>query len=259
MKAEAAEDAENDPTDDSAPVASLRGKGLTKAYRRRRVVDSVEVEVQRGEIVGLLGPNGAGKTTTFYLLMGLVTADAGCVFLGEHDITALPMHRRARLGLGYLPQETSIFRGLTVEQNLRAVLEMQGLTRDEQDAPVEQLLEEFGVAPLRRYRARQISGGEQRRVEVARALCLQPRFLLLDEPFLGVDPITVTEMQRIVRELKTRGLGVLITDHSVQDTLAITDRAYVMYEGKVLVQGTPAQIAASPLARRFYLGDRIRL
>jgi len=258
MRTETTEDAEQDPTHARADVESLRGEGLTKTYRQRRVVDGVEVEVRPGEIVGLLGPNGAGKTTTFCLLMGLITADTGRVLLGERDITALPMHQRARLGLAYLPQETSIFRGLTVEQNLRAVLEMQGLTREEQGARTVGLLEEFGVAHLRRHRARQISGGEQRRVEVARALCLQPRFLLLDEPFLGVDPITVTEMQRIVRELKARGLGVLITDHSVQDTLAITDRAYVIYEGKTLVHGSAAEVAASPLARRFYLGERFR-
>jgi lipopolysaccharide export system ATP-binding protein len=232
---------------------------LVRAYGRRRVVDGVGISVHPGEVVGLLGPNGAGKTTTFYLLTGLASTDAGSVYLDGRDITALPMHRRSRLGLGYLPQEASIFRKMTVEQNLLAMLEMLGLSRREQRQRVEQLLDEFAIGRIRGYKGYQISGGERRRVEVARALCLRPRYLLLDEPFLGVDPITVVEIQEIISGLTARGIGVILTDHNVWDTLRITDRAYVMYDGKVLVQGTPAEIAASPLARRFYLGDRFRL
>jgi lipopolysaccharide export system ATP-binding protein len=237
----------------------LHGQGLVRVYGKRRVVDGVDISVRPGEVVGLLGPNGAGKTTTFYLLTGLVSADAGRVYLDGRDITALAMHRRSRLGLGYLPQEASIFRKMTVEQNLLAILEMVGLSRREQSQRVEQLLAEFAIERIRGYKGNQISGGERRRVEVARALCSRPRYLLLDEPFLGVDPITVVEIQEIISGLIGRGIGVILTDHNVWDTLRITDRAYVMYEGRVLVQGTPAQIAASPLARRFYLGDRFRL
>jgi len=237
----------------------LRGQGLVRAYGRRRVVDGVGISVHPGEVVGLLGPNGAGKTTTFYLLTGLTSADAGSVYLDGRDITSLPMHRRSRLGLGYLPQEASIFRKMTVEQNLLAILEMLGLSRREQRQRVEQLLDEFAIGRIRGSKGYQISGGERRRVEVARALCSRPRYLLLDEPFLGVDPITVVEIQEIISGLTGRGIGVILTDHNVWDTLRITDRAYVIYEGKVLVQGTPAQIAASPLARRFYLGDRFHL
>ena len=237
----------------------LHGQGLVRAYGRRRVVDGVDISVRPGEVVGLLGPNGAGKTTTFYLLTGLVSAGAGRVHLDGRDITSLPMHRRSRLGLGYLPQEASIFRKMTVEQNLLAILEMLGLSRREQRQRVEQLLDEFAIGRIRGSKGYQISGGERRRVEVARALCSRPRYLLLDEPFLGVDPITVVEIQEIISGLTGRGIGVILTDHNVWDTLRITDRAYVMYEGRVLVQGTPAQIAASPLARRFYLGDRFRL
>ena len=237
----------------------LRGEGLVKAYRRRRVVNEVGISVRQGEVVGLLGPNGAGKTTTFYILMGIIRADAGRVLLNGRDITALPMHQRARLGLGYLPQETSIFRRMTVEQNLLAILEMQGLSRTEQQSRAEELLSELDISHLRKYKAYQISGGEQRRVEVARALCSQPQFLLLDEPFLGVDPITITEIQRIISDLKARGLGVLVTDHNVRDTLAITDRAYVIFEGRVLVHGHSAQVAADPVAKQFYLGDDFRM
>ena len=244
---------------ESSAGAELRGEGLVKSYRRRRVVDQVSIQVRQGEIVGLLGPNGAGKTTTFYLLMGIVHPDAGRVLLNGRDITALPMHRRARLGLGYLPQEASVFRQMTVEQNLLAILEMQGLSREEQQRRMEQLLAEFDISHLRKHRGCQISGGERRRVEVARALCCRPRFLLLDEPFLGVDPITVSEIQQIISDLKARGLGVLLTDHNVRDTLSITDRAYVMFEGKVLVQGRSVEIAAHPLARQFYLGEGFSL
>ena len=230
-----------------------------RAYGRRKVVDGVDISVRPGEVVGLLGPNGAGKTTTFCLLTGLASTDAGRVQLDGRDITALPMHRRSRLGLGYLPQEASIFRKMTVEQNLLAILEMLGPSRQERCQRVEQLLAEFDIGRIRGLKGYQISGGERRRVEVARALCTRPRYLLLDEPFLGVDPITVVEIQEIISGLTGRGIGVILTDHNVWDTLRITDRAYVMYEGRVLVQGTPAEVAASPLARRFYLGDRFRL
>jgi len=230
-----------------------------RAYGGRRVVNGVHISVRPGEVVGLLGPNGAGKTTTLYLLTRLVSGNAGRMHLDGRDITSLPMHRRARLGLGHLPQEASVFREMTVEQNLLAVLEMPGLGRQERRQRVGELLAEFDIGRIRGLKGYQISGGERRRVEVARALCTRPRCLLLDEPFLGVDQITVVEIQEIISDLKGRGIGVILTDHNVWDTLRVTDRAYVMYEGRALVAGTAAEIGASPLARRFHLGDRSQL
>jgi len=242
----------------AAPV-SLQAQGLVKGYRGRVVVRSVSLEVGPGEVVGLLGPNGAGKTTTFYMILGLVRPDAGTVFLDGRDISRVPVYQRARLGLGYLAQEPSIFRRLTVEENLRLILERLPLSREEQEARVEQLLEEFDLVALRRQPAALLSGGERRRCEVARAVAGEPRYLLLDEPFAGVDPIAVAELQELIRSLTQRGIGVLITDHNVRETLTITHRAYIMHQGHVLVAGTAEELLESPEARRFYLGERFRL
>jgi len=238
---------------------SLQAQGLVKGYRGRVVVRSVSLEVGPGEVVGLLGPNGAGKTTTFYMILGLVRPDAGTVFLDGRDISRVPVYQRARLGLGYLAQEPSIFRRLTVEENLRLILERLPLSREEQEARVEQLLEEFDLVALRRQPAALLSGGERRRCEVARAVAGEPRYLLLDEPFAGVDPIAVAELQELIRSLTQRGIGVLITDHNVRETLTITHRAYIMHQGHVLVAGTAEELLESPEARRFYLGERFRL
>ena len=237
----------------------LRAEGLVKVYGKRRVVNQVSLEVRQGEIVGLLGPNGAGKTTTFYMITGLIRPTAGRIFLDDRDLTRLPMYRRARLGVGYLSQEPSIFRGLTVEQNILAILETLPMNRTQRRERARQLLEELNVAHLARSKAYNLSGGERRRVEISRALVTNPKFLLLDEPFAGVDPIAVEDIQTIVRKLKERGIGVLITDHNVRETLSITDRAYLMYEGAVLKQGTADELASDPEARRLYLGDRFRL
>ena len=237
----------------------LRAEGLVKVYGKRRVVNQVSLEVRQGEIVGLLGPNGAGKTTTFYMITGLIRPTAGRIFLDDRDLTRLPMYRRARLGVGYLSQEPSIFRGLTVEQNILAILETLPMNRTQRRERARQLLEELNVAHLARSKAYNLSGGERRRVEISRALVTSPKFLLLDEPFAGVDPIAVEDIQTIVRKLKQRGIGVLITDHNVRETLSITDRAYLMYEGAVLKQGTADELASDPEARRLYLGDRFRL
>ncbi len=246
--------------DDSAPVSRvLRAEGLTKRYRRRTVVSDVHLNVRPGEIVGLLGPNGAGKTTTFYMIVGLVRADAGRVFLGSDDITRLPMFKRARRGIGYLAQETSIFRDLTVEQNLHAVLEFRPMKRADREARVETLIEEFGLERVRRSKGYVLSGGERRRTEIARALATRPDFLLLDEPFAGIDPIAVEDIQHIVATLKDRGIGVLITDHNVHETLAITDRAYLLVDGHMLTEGTPEALAQDPVVRRRYLGEMFTL
>ncbi len=242
-------------SDDTA----LRGLNLVKRYGHRKVVDDVSLIVRRGEIVGLLGPNGAGKTTTFYILLGMVVPERGKVFLEGDDITRVPMYRRARLGLGYLSQENSVFRRLTVEQNILAILERLPLTRHERRERLEELLEELDIARVRKVRGDSLSGGERRRTEIARALVIEPKFLLLDEPFAGVDPIAVEDIQSIVATLRTKGLGILITDHNVRDTLAITDHAYVMAEGRLLVAGTPSELAENPIARKFYLGERFRL
>ena len=245
-------------TAETAPL-TLRAEGLVKRYRRRTVVSDVHLGVRQGEIVGLLGPNGAGKTTTFYMIVGLVRPDAGRIYLGDADMTRLPMYRRARRGIGYLAQETSIFRELTVEQNLHAVLEFQPIKRDERYARAEALIGEFGLEKVRRSKGYVLSGGERRRTEIARALATRPRFLLLDEPFAGIDPIAVEDIQHIVAGLKDRGIGVLITDHNVHETLAITDRAYLLVEGRIFKAGTADTLADDPEVRRLYLGEKFTL
>ncbi len=232
---------------------------LEKVYRSRRVVDGVSLSVDTGEVVGLLGPNGAGKTTTFYMIVGFIKPAAGKVFLDDQEITRLPMYRRARLGIGYLPQEASIFRRMTVEENVQAILQTMPLSRQEQTERCDRLLEELGVSHLRKSRGFQLSGGERRRVEIARALTTEPSFILLDEPFAGIDPIAVNDIQSIVAGLKNRGLGVLITDHNVHETLSITDRAYILHEGKIAVSGSPEEIVGDADARRIYLGEGFRL
>jgi len=238
----------------------LLAEGLVKTYRRRRVVDGVRLEVSPGEIVGLLGPNGAGKTTTFNMVVGLVPAEAGRVWLGDVELTRLPIHRRARAGLGYLPQEPSIFRRLTVRQNFLAVLELnRSLGRTAREARAQALIEEFGLTTVAESLGEQLSGGERRRSEIARSLIPAPRFMLFDEPFAGVDPINVGDLQRQIARLKERGLGVLITDHNVQDTLRIVDRAYLIAQGQVIEEGTPRALAGSERARAVYLGERFRL
>ena len=233
--------------------------GLEKAYKGRRVVRGVDLGVRRGEAVGLLGPNGAGKTTCFYMITGLVQADAGRIELDGHDITQTPMYRRARLGIGYLPQEASIFRGLSVENNIRAVLEVVESSRKERERRLDALLEEFHIAHLRKSPSIALSGGERRRCEIARALATKPSFMLLDEPFAGVDPIAVGDIQELVRHLTRRGIGVLITDHNVRETLGLIDRAYIINEGRVLTHGSPDQIVSNTEVRRTYLGEQFTL
>ena len=229
-----------------------------KSYRRRQVVRGVDLELQRGEAVGLLGPNGAGKTTTFYMITGLVAADNGRIEIDGRDVTRLPMYRRARLGLGYLPQEASIFRGLTVEQNIMAVLELKEPDADARQTRLDELLDEFSVTKLRASPATALSGGERRRVEIARCLASDPSFVLLDEPFAGVDPIAVGDIRDLVKHLKNRGIGVLITDHNVRETLDIVDRAYILHDGQVLMSGAPADVVRDENVRRVYLGDSFR-
>ncbi len=243
----------------SDPAARLRAEGLTKSFVGRRVVDDVTIEVHGGEVVGLLGPNGAGKTTSFHMIVGLTRPDAGRVFLGDVDVTPLPMYERARRGIGYLPQEPSIFRKLTVEQNILAILETLDLSAAERTERLRQLLDELGIAKVAKSKALSLSGGERRRLEITRALVISPLFMLLDEPFAGIDPIAVVDIQGIVSQLKRRGIGVLITDHNVRETLGICDRAYIVNEGTVLEEGTPTQIADSPRARQIYLGEAFRL
>ena len=240
-------------------AALLRAERLSKSYAARRVVDDVSIEVHAGEVVGLLGPNGAGKTTTFYMIVGLTRPDAGTVFLNGEDVTTLPMYERARRGVSYLPQEPSVFRKLTVEDNIRAILETLDLSADERRDRCRRLLDELGIARLAKNKAYSLSGGERRRVEITRALVISPSFLLLDEPFAGIDPIAVVDIQNIVTQLKERGIGVLITDHNVRETLDICDRAYILNEGTVLEEGIPARIAESPRAREIYLGEKFRL
>ncbi|MEK9966541.1 MAG: LPS export ABC transporter ATP-binding protein [Rhodospirillaceae bacterium] len=234
-------------------------QNIGKRFRKRPVIRDVSLSVQQGEAVGLLGPNGAGKTTCFYIITGLLTADAGTISLDGHNITELPMYRRARLGVGYLPQEASIFRGLSVEQNIRSVLEVIEPERDRREALLDDLLAEFSISHLRRTPALALSGGERRRVEIARALASQPHFILLDEPLAGIDPIAVADIRELVSHLKDRGIGVLITDHNVRETLDIVDRAYILHEGRVLMSGAPAEIVSHADVRRVYLGERFSL
>ncbi len=249
------------PVAAEARVASggLSVRSIAKSYDRRAVLHDVSLDVHRGEVVGLLGPNGAGKTTCFYSVMGLVKPDSGRIFLDGEDITGLPMYRRAILGLGYLPQETSIFRGLSVEDNIRAVLEVSEPDPDERAARLERLLGEFGLVDLRGAAAMSLSGGERRRCEIARALAAEPSIMLLDEPFAGIDPISIADIRDLVRELKQRDIGVLITDHNVRETLDIVDRACIIYDGQVLFQGTPEALVADQEVRRLYLGESFAL
>jgi lipopolysaccharide export system ATP-binding protein len=237
----------------------LRAESLIKRYKSRTVVDRVSVEVNRGEIVGLLGPNGAGKTTTFYMVTGMIRPNEGHIFLGDKEITNLPMYQRARMGIGYLPQEPSVFRKLSVEDNLMAVLEHRDLRREEMREKCETLIQEFGLQKVRKNRGDLLSGGERRRTEIARALATDPSFILLDEPFAGVDPIAVEDIQGIVASLKNRNIGILITDHNVHETLSITDRAYLLFEGKILKAGTAEELAADEEVRRVYLGKNFEL
>jgi lipopolysaccharide export system ATP-binding protein len=239
--------------------STLQVLALSKEYRGRRVVDQVDLEVAQGEVVGLLGPNGAGKTTTFYMIVGLIAPDSGTVRLDARDITALPMYQRARTGISYLPQEPSVFRKLTVEENLLSISETLDLTADDQQAIVTTLLEEFGIEKVRRQGAYTLSGGERRRLEIARALVLTPRFVLLDEPFAGIDPLAVADIQRIIGQLKSRNIGILITDHNVRETLNITDRAYIINEGKILRGGRPHELTSDEEVRKVYLGENFRL
>jgi lipopolysaccharide export system ATP-binding protein len=232
---------------------------IRKTYKGRNVVDGVSVEVNQGEIVGLLGPNGAGKTTSFYMIVGLVRPDEGKVFLDEQEITGLPMYKRAQLGIGYLPQEVSVFRKLSVEDNIMAILEMTDLNKKEREEKLEKLLSEFHLTHVRKNLGNRLSGGEKRRTEIARALATDPKFVLLDEPFAGVDPIAVEDIQSIVSELKKRNIGILITDHNVQETLSITDRAYLLFEGSILKSGTAEELAADEQVRKVYLGQNFVL
>lgn len=240
-------------------VNSLTAQDVQKTYGGRRVVDNVSVSVSHGEVVGLLGANGAGKTTTFYMMVGLETTETGRIFLDGQDVTYLPMYLRARLGMGYLPQEPSIFRKLTAEQNILAVLETTKLTRADRFARLEELLEEFGVSHVRKIRGDALSGGERRRVEIARCLATEPSFILLDEPFAGIDPLAIDDIREIILYLKNQGIGILITDHNVRETLGITDRAYIMTEGKILRSGRPAELVNDADVRRLYLGERFSL
>jgi len=239
--------------------SNLRSDNLLKIYKRRRVVNGISISVSSGEIVGLLGPNGAGKTTTFYMITGLIRPNGGKIFMDDHDLTRLPMYKRARRGIGYLPQEPSIFRKLNVEQNIAAILETLPISRAERKERLEKLLEDLDVKHLRKSMAYNLSGGERRRVEIARALVTQPKFILLDEPFSGIDPITVEEIQRIIARLRDKGLGILITDHNVRETLSVTDRAYIIFEGTILKSGSAQYLADDPEARKIYLGEKFRL
>jgi lipopolysaccharide export system ATP-binding protein len=237
----------------------MTATGLKKTYNGRTVVNNVGVDVKQGEVVGLLGPNGAGKTTSFYMIVGLVKADEGKIVMGNEDLTLSPLHERARKGIGYLPQEASIFRELTVEENILSVLEIRDLSNQERQNKLNGLIQDFGLDHIRKSKGRELSGGERRRVEIARALALAPKFILLDEPFAGVDPLAVSDIQGIIRQLKERGIGVLITDHQVRETLGIVDRAYIMSQGELLVSGTPDEIINNETARKFYLGEEFKM
>jgi lipopolysaccharide export system ATP-binding protein len=238
---------------------TIHTNNLVKQYKSRKVVNDVSISVQQGEIVGLLGPNGAGKTTTFYMVVGLIAPDQGSVYLNEEDITKLPMYKRAQMGLGYLPQEASVFRKLSVEDNIMAVLEMTALNKEEREAKLESLLDEFNLHHVRKNNGDSLSGGERRRTEIARALAVDPKFILLDEPFAGVDPIAVEDIQSVVARLKTKDIGILITDHNVNETLSICDRAYLLIEGKIFKHGTAEELAADEQVRRLYLGTNFEL
>lgn len=237
----------------------LRAEHLKKSYKRRLVVNDVSIEVKQGEIVGLLGPNGAGKTTSFYITVGLIQPEGGKVFLGDQEITDYPMYKRAQMGIGYLPQEASIFRKMSIEDNISAVLEMTALSKQEQKKKLESLIEEFRLGHVRKSMGDVLSGGERRRTEIARALAVSPKFILLDEPFAGIDPIAVEDIQRIVTELKNKNIGVLITDHNVQETLSIIERAYLLFEGRILKSGTAEELAADETVRKVYLGQQFEL
>jgi len=237
----------------------IEAKKLVKAFKKRVVVNEVSLKVEKGEIVGLLGPNGAGKTTSFYMIVGLEKPDSGEVYISDVNISKMPMYRRAQLGISYLTQEASIFRKLTVTQNIKAILETMDLPKNEINERLEKLLSEFNIGHVRDRKGTELSGGERRRVEIARCLALEPQFILLDEPFAGVDPLAVADIQAIIRYLRERGMGILITDHNVRETLNIVDRAYILNEGKILVEGNATEIAESPIAKKFYLGDNFRL
>ncbi|MDY6285570.1 MAG: LPS export ABC transporter ATP-binding protein [Fibrobacter sp.] len=240
-------------------IRTIRTEKICKIYNGRKVVNDVSISVSQGEIVGLLGPNGAGKTTSFYMIVGMVRPDSGHIFLDDIEMTEKPMYRRARLGVGYLPQEASIFRKLSVQDNIMAILETQGYSRKERKERLEQLLEEFKITHIRKTKSMSCSGGERRRLEIARALAANPDFLLLDEPFAGIDPIAVADIQAIISSLKDKGMGILITDHNVRETLSITDRAYIMYKSQVLTEGTSDHLANNEEAKRIYLGESFRL
>ena len=237
----------------------LRTEHLVKRYGKRTVVDDVSIELTQGEIVGLLGPNGAGKTTTFYMTTGLIAANSGRIFLNDQDITSFPMYKRAKMGIGYLPQEASVFRKMTVEDNIRSVLELTDFTKEYQEEKLEQLIKEFNLAHVRKNLGDRLSGGERRRTEIARCLAIEPKFVMLDEPFAGVDPIAVQEIQDVVWRLKDKNIGILITDHNVDETLMITDRAYLLFEGKILFHGTPEELAENRVVRQNYLGRDFEL
>ncbi len=240
-------------------MISIEAQHLSKTYKKRQVVKNVSLKVKKGEIVGLLGPNGAGKTTTFYMITGIIKPDSGKVYCNDEDISNFPMYKRANLGIGYLAQEASVFRNLTVEENIYAVLEMKGMSKEDQEARVKELLKEFKLSHIGKSYGYALSGGERRRVEIARTIANDPDFILLDEPFAGVDPIAVEDIQGIIRYLKKKGLGILITDHSVRETLSITERAYIMADGEVLVSGTPEEIAQNETAKKIYLGENFKL
>ncbi len=240
-------------------MKTLHARGLEKSYAGRRVVSNVDLEVSSGQVIGLLGPNGAGKTTSFYMMVGLARPDAGRVFLDATDLTEIPMYQRARMGISYLPQEASVFRKMTVAENLLAILETLGLSSEKQQKRLDELLEDFRIGHIRDSKGYALSGGERRRVEIARSLVLEPCFLLLDEPFAGIDPLAVNDIQGVIKQLKDRGIGILISDHNVRETLGVCDRAYILNQGEVLEFGTPEQIAASDKARTLYLGEKFKL
>ena len=239
--------------------ASFHARDLKKAYNGRQVVKNVSIDVERGEVVGLLGPNGAGKTTSFYMMVGLVKADEGTINLDSENVTSQPLHVRARKGIGYLPQEASVFRELTVEENIFSVLEVRDISDKERQNALDNLISDFGLDHIRKSKGRELSGGERRRVEIARSLALDPKFVLLDEPFAGVDPLAVSDIQQIIKRLKQKNIGVLITDHNVRETLGIVDRAYIMSSGELLVSGTPDEIINNEIARKFYLGEEFKM